>query len=317
MKPTVGVIGLGKLGLSLFSVWSSLGYATIGYDIDPFVREMVGAGQLPPHIKEPVIPKLLACEGEWFKHEDRKRNYKVVDNPAAVARQADVIFIVVPTPSKTNHAFDISYVRRAIKEIIGGMIPPPLAKVIKSNSKTIVIVSTVNPGDMQQLQRLLESRSGLKEGDGFNLLYNPEFIALGNVVNGLTKPDFALIGANEPQQADILRQMYQELFAVYNPKGRTPVYITTPINAELAKLSLNVYLGIKIGFANEIMQLCEKLPGADVDEVLTAVGLDSRVGDKFLRAGPSCHETPLLYRPPISLRICTAIFLSPMALSIK
>jgi UDPglucose 6-dehydrogenase len=135
------------------------------------------------------------------------------------------------------------------------------------------------PGQTEgELVPALEAASGKKCGVDFGVCYNPEFIALGNVIAGLLYPDFVLVGESDPRSGQILEDFYWTIC-----ERRPPVARMAFVNAELTKLSVNTFVTTKISYANMLAQICEALPGADVDVVTSALGLDARIGGKYLR----------------------------------
>jgi UDPglucose 6-dehydrogenase len=131
-----------------------------------------------------------------------------------------------------------------------------------------------------RIKPFLEEVTGKKCGTDFGLCYNPEFIALGDVIRGLLEPDFVLIGESDPLAGSILADMYRHI-CTNNP----PIERTSFINAEIAKIAINSYITMKITFANLLAEICENTVGADVDEVTRIIGRDSRIGAKYLKGG--------------------------------
>src|SRR5260370_18836184 len=126
----------------------------------------------------------------------------------------------------------------------------------------------------------LEACSGKRVGSDLGLCYNPEFIALGNVVEGLLNPDFVLIGESDQRAGDMLVDMYRRVVG-----DSVPISRMNPVNAELAKISVNTYVTMKISFANMLSEICDNLEGADADIVTRAIGQDTRIGGKYLKGG--------------------------------
>src|SRR5260370_27669669 len=126
----------------------------------------------------------------------------------------------------------------------------------------------------------LEACSGKRVGSDLGLCYNPEFIALGNVVEGLLNPDFVLIGESDQRAGDMLVDMYRRVVG-----DSVPISRMNPVNAELAKISVNTYVTMKISFANILSEICDNLEGADADIVTRAIGQDTRIGGKYLKGG--------------------------------
>jgi len=187
---------------------------------------------------------------------------------------SDVTFIVVPTPSETGGGFSLRNVRQTVEKI---------ARVLskKHAYHIVVITSTVLPGSISfEIKPILEKISGKKPGIDFGLCYNPEFIALGTVITNFLNPDFILIGQSDDKAGAILEKFYKKIC------DNKPAFARMNFaNAELTKISVNSFITTKITFANMLAELAEKLPGADVDVVTNALGLDSRIGKRYLKGG--------------------------------
>ena len=250
----VAVIGLGKLGLPLAAWLAAKGHQVLGVDSN---RELVQNLISGKHtIEETGVADMIAEVGAHFAVATLDRAVEL----------SDILFVVVPTPSKGDGSFDVSYVLEAARDI-------GVALRDATGYKLVVVVSTVMPGQMEQVKVELEHSSGLRCGPDFGLCYNPEFVALGSVLRDLSHPDFVLIGESDEKAG----RMLEHTLAL-----SVPVYRTNFVNAELAKLSINTFLTMKITFACMMARLAEKLPGADVDVVSTIVGTDSRIGRKYL-----------------------------------
>ena len=155
----------------------------------------------------------------------------------------------------------------------------------------VVITSTVLPGDTENvIKPLLEEVSGKKCGVDFGLCYNPEFIALGSVIRDFMNPDVVLIGESDARSGEILTEIYRTTC-----DNQPYIARMSLCNAELAKISLNAYITMKISFANTLAELCERIPGGDVDLVTRAVGSDTRIGTKYL-AGAVSYGGPCFPR---------------------
>jgi UDPglucose 6-dehydrogenase len=149
--------------------------------------------------------------------------------------------------------------------------------------QVITLVSTVMPGDVENhLKPALEHASGKECGKDFGLCYNPEFIALGNVIKGLLNPDFVLIGEYDKRSGDVVEQVYREMCENNPPMERMSI-----INAEIAKIALNSYITMKMTFANILAEICERYKGADVDAVTKALGRDRRISPYYLKGALS------------------------------
>jgi UDPglucose 6-dehydrogenase len=265
-KPAVmniAVIGLGKLGLCTAACLASKGHHVIGFDNNTQLAGQLQAGECP--IQETGLAELLQKVGV---------NLEVTMDVTEAVRRSDVTMIIVPTPSGEDGRFSNEYMKAALK-----VIGPALKS--QSGFHVVDIVSTVMPGSCDnEFRPLLEKLSGRVCGRDFGLVYNPEFIALGSVVRDFMRPDMVLIGASDDRSARMVEQVY------LNCCESSPYIATMSLfNAELSKLSLNCFVTTKISFANELAALCEKLPGADVDVITSAIGCDSRIGPKYLRGG--------------------------------
>jgi UDPglucose 6-dehydrogenase len=191
---------------------------------------------------------------------------------AAAVLATDVTFIMVPTPSESGGGFSMNYVLSAAEQIGAALRNKP-------SWHLVVLSSTVMPGSTgAELLPALETHSGKKCGRDFGLCYNPEFIALGSVIRDMLNPDMILIGESDPRSGELLEELYKGV-CDSNPRIQRMNYV----NAELTKLSVNTFVTTKISYANMLAQVCERLPGADADVVTSAIGCDSRIGQKYLK----------------------------------
>ncbi len=259
-KPTLSIIGLGKLGSPMVAAYASKGYKVIGVDINPEFVRLINEG------KPPVFEPKLA---EYLKNN--KERISATNSYEEAILNSDITFIIVPTPSEEQSGFSTDYVIEAGKKI---------GEVLRKKTKfhLIILTSTVTPGSTEKdLLPVLEEKSGKKCGLDFGLCYNPEFIALGNVINNLLNPDFILVGESDPQSGDILESFYK------NTCPNAPVKRMSIVNAEITKIALNTYVTTKISYSNMIAELCEKIPGGNIDSVTDALGCDARIGHKYLK----------------------------------
>ncbi|MDR1776744.1 MAG: nucleotide sugar dehydrogenase [Desulfovibrio sp.] len=259
----ISFIGLGKLGLCSAACFAAKGHSVIGVDSNPAVLETLRARRSP--IEENGLEDLLARAWDNLSCEE--------DAADAVSR-TDVTMIIVPTPSLEDGSFATGYVETVLRQIA-----PVLT--VKRGFHVVDVVSTVMPGACEQtFIPLLERLTGKTRGRDFGFVYNPEFIALGSVIRDFLHPDIVLIGATDERSGNIVREVYASTV-----ESEPRYAMMSLINAEIAKLSLNCFVTMKISFANELAALCEKIPGADVDAVSDALGADSRVGRKYLKGG--------------------------------
>lgn len=259
----LSVIGLGKLGLPTALAFAKAGFKVFGYEIDRIRADKIKKGISP--IVEPGVQEYLNRYGN---------NLHIVDSIKEAVDNSDVTFIIVPTPSDEDGTFSLKFVMPVIDEI---------GKSLKSKKSfhITVVVSTITPSSMERyIKPRLEELSGKKCGIDFGLCYNPEFVALGSVLKDFENPDFNLIGESDKKSGDILESIYRKVC-----KSSPHIARMNFINAELVKLALNTYVTTKITYANMLARICEKLEGADIDVVTGALGLDTRVGSKYLKGG--------------------------------
>lgn len=259
----VAILGLGKLGLPMAAFYAGANHRVIGVDVRDDLIEQLSVGA--HRTDEPEVNTLLK------QHAERLAFTRL---PYEAVLKSEIVFVVVPTPSKSDGTFDSAQVVTACQQI-GNALHDKTAYTL------VVVVSTLMPGQMDAdvlpaLGRASEKRAGVD----FGVCYSPEFIALGRVIEGLRKPDYVLIGEYDEADGRSLVSFYMPLVVPTTPFRRMSF-----VNAELAKLATNAYLSLKIAFANVLGQICEQIPGANVDVVTQAVGSDHRIGGAYLRAG--------------------------------
>lgn len=265
MKKVISILGLGKLGAPMAACFAARGFRVIGVDQDARKVDAINNGMAP--VFEPGLEELLQASGDRLTCSQ--------DIEAAVLA-SDVTFIVVATPSEPTGGFSLRYVLPAC-EAIGRALRA------KGSFHLVCLTSTVMPGSTSSAVRsTLEKASGAQAGRDFGLCYNPEFIALGSVIHDFLNPDFLLIGESDPRSGEILEAIYREVC-----ENRPAFARMNLINAEIAKLAVNTFVTTKISFANMLARMCEKLPEANVDVVTKALGLDSRIGTKYLKGAVS------------------------------
>ncbi len=267
MKPiqNVSVFGLGKLGSCIAATFAARGFNVVGIDIDSEKVNRVNAG-LPP-VEEPLLAETIASS--------RARLRATMDVREAVT--TDVSFFIPPSPSLPDGSFSNEFLLKAMQ---------PLAKALRDAGKKghlFVSSSTTTPNACDSvLIPMLEKETGWKCGPDFGFCYNPEFIALGNVINGLLDPDMVLIGESHAEYGEALEATYKK----YN-RNQPHIARMSIISAELTKISLNSYITLKISFTNQLRMIAEQFPKADIHAMLDALGSDTRIGKKYLRAGLS------------------------------
>jgi UDPglucose 6-dehydrogenase len=255
----IAMIGTGYVGLVSGACFSEFGVEVICVDKDRDKIDQLVAGHMP--IYEPGLDALVA------NNVKAGRLAFTTDLAKAVAR-ADAVFIAVGTPSRRGdgHA-DLSYVYAAAEEI---------ARAIDGYT-VIVTKSTVPVGTGREVQRIIRRARPDAE---FDVASNPEFLREGSAIGDFMRPDRVVIGVDNPRAAEVLRQLYRPLYLI-----ETPIVFTSLETSELIKYAANTFLATKITFINEIADLCERV-GADVHDVARGIGLDGRIGAKFLHPGP-------------------------------
>jgi UDPglucose 6-dehydrogenase len=272
------VVGLGKLGASMAAAIASRGFNVIGVDVNPQAVEAVNSGRAP--VQETALTETIAANREQLR---------ATLNVDEAILNSDVTFVIVPTPSDTRGAFSLRYAAASF-----GAIGRALAH--KRTYHLVALTSTVLPGATRYgLLPMLERESGKTCGADFGLCYSPEFVALGSVIRDFLYPDFNLIGEFDARSGDVLEACYSSLTANAPPCRRMSIE-----NAEITKVALNTFVTTKITFANMLADMCERLPGGDVDVVTGALGLDSRIGRKYL-TGALGYGGPCFPRDNVAL----------------
>ena len=255
----VTMIGTGYVGLVSGACFADFGHTVTCVDKDAGKIARLQKGEIP--IFEPGLDELVKDNVE------QGRLFFTTD-PTAAIRDADAVFIAVGTPSRRGdgHA-DLSYVYAAAEEIAGLM-----------NGYTVVVnKSTVPVGTGDEVEAIIKKARPDAE---FAVVSNPEFLREGAAINDFKRPDRVVVGTNDERAREVMRQLYRPLSL-----NETPMVFTERRTSELIKYAGNGFLAMKITFINEIADLCEAV-GANVQEVAKGIGLDNRIGRKFLNAGP-------------------------------
>jgi UDPglucose 6-dehydrogenase len=270
MKEKIGFIGLGKLGLPVAMAISSKGYSVSGYDINPDVEN---------YIKDKKIPYQEVRMDELF--ENFTVNFSSLDS---VIQDSDIIFVPVQTPHDPLYEgitripetrVDFNY--DALVSALSG-----ISKVVEESGKEkiVVIISTVLPGTIEKYIKPVLSEK-------IKLCYNPFFIAMGTTINDFLNPEFVLLGVDDREASEKVIKFYS---TIHNKK----VFKTSVRNAELIKVAYNTFIGMKIVYANTMMEICQKT-GCDVDQIIDAISLSDQrlISGKYLRGGMGdgggCH----------------------------
>ena len=254
------MIGTGYVGLVSGACFSDFGHDVICVDKDAGKIDAINRGVMP--IYEPGLAELVAANV-------RSGRLSFTTNLADGVRDADAVFIAVGTPSRRGdgHA-DLSYVFAAVREIAGALTKPSV----------IVTKSTVPVGTGDEVERIIAE---VAPDSGAKVVSNPEFLREGAAIEDFKRPDRVVVGCDDEGAAAVMRDIYRPL----SLNQSAPVLFTGRRTAELTKYAANAFLAVKITFINEIADLCEQV-GADVQEVARGIGLDNRIGRKFLNAGP-------------------------------
>lgn len=249
----IGIIGAGRLGICLALLMENAGYDIVVSDIrEDYVNN------LNKKIIETAEPQVA----DYLK---KVRNFKATTDNKKLIDQCDIIFTLVATPSISDGSYDVSAVWSVVRDF---------EQAPNTQGKTLVVGCTTNPGDCEKFQKHLAPY-------GVNVIYNPEFIAQGTIIKDLTHADMVLIGGDNPAVLNILCEMYNKI-QITEPK----INIMSTTAAELVKLAVNCYLTTKISYANMIGEVMIMSGLEDeIDTALTAIGNDSRVGNKYLRYG--------------------------------
>ncbi|MNE01035.1 UDP-glucose 6-dehydrogenase TuaD [compost metagenome] len=255
----VAMIGTGYVGLVSGACFADFGHVVTCVDKDAGKIDQLNAGRMP--IYEPGLEDLVAANVR-----DGRLSF-ALDGAEAI-READAVFIAVGTPSRRGdgHA-DLSYVYAAAEEI---------ADLIQGFT-VIVTKSTVPVGTGDEIERIIRAR---RPDADFAVVSNPEFLREGAAIGDFKRPDRVVVGLEDERARPVMAELYRPLNL-----NETPILFTGRRTSELTKYAANAFLALKITFINEMADLCESL-GADVQQVARGIGLDNRIGGKFLHAGP-------------------------------
>ncbi|WP_337996954.1 UDP-glucose/GDP-mannose dehydrogenase family protein [Oleispirillum naphthae] len=255
----IAMIGTGYVGLVSGTCFSEFGIDVVCVDKDARKIEMLKRGEIP--IFEPGLDDMV-------RSNVKAGRLSFTTDLADAVRAADAVFIAVGTPSRRGdgHA-DLSYVYAASEEIAAAM-----------DGYTVVVTkSTVPVGTGREVEEII--RKTCPDAD-FDVVSNPEFLREGSAINDFMRPDRVVIGTESERAREVMRQLYRVLYLI-----ETPIVFTSRETSELIKYAGNAFLAMKITFINEIADLCEAV-GADVHDVSRGIGLDGRIGKKFLHPGP-------------------------------
>jgi len=255
----IAMIGTGYVGLVSGACFADFGHHVTCIDKDAAKIAMIRSGQMP--IWEPGLEALVKS------NIDRRRLAFTTSLADGIA-ESEAVFIAVGTPARRGdgHA-DLTYVYEAVRELARAMTRPLV----------VVTKSTVPVGTGDRIAEILAEE---KAPQGTSVASNPEFLREGAAIRDFKIPDRIVVGADDSRARDVMKEIYRPLFL-----NQAPILFTSRRTAELTKYAANAFLAMKISFINEMADLCEAV-GADVQEVARGIGLDNRIGPKFLHAGP-------------------------------
>ena len=259
----IGIVGLGFVGLSLTSVLASKGYDVIGIDTDKEKCKKISNGISP--FFEPELEKTLK--------NGFKKKLVISDNFSSISN-CDMIFVTVGTPQKTDGSIELSIIKKAVLTI---------SKNILKNKKNpiIFIKSTVIPGTLQKvILPILEKNTGKRAGKEFGLLSNPEFLQESTAIKDTKFPHAVVIGGDQTEYMKKAKRFFSKIHP------NVPIIETNHQTAEMIKYANNSFLATKISFINQLANICQNIPGANIDDIAQTIGLDPRIGKLFLNAGP-------------------------------
>ena len=255
----IAMIGTGYVGLVSGVCFAEFGFQVTCVDKNPAIIDRLQAGEVT--IYEPGLDELLVRNA-------RDGRLTFTTELAETVADADVIFVAVGTPSRRGDGeADLQYIHAAADEIAAAMKP----------NAVIVIKSTVVVGTNADVRaRIAKARPDVP----FSMVSNPEFLREGSAVEDFLRPDRVVVGVHDDAGAAAMKRVYRPLYL-----RETPMIVTTLENAEIIKYAANAFLAMKVTFINEVADLCEKA-GGNVQDVARAIGMDNRIGSKFLHAGP-------------------------------
>lgn len=255
----IAVIGTGYVGLVTGACFAEFGVDVTCVDVDTTKIEKLNNGIIP--IYEPGLDQIVE------KNVKAGRLHFTTDIGSAVAG-AQVVFLAVGTPPKDDGSPDMSYYEQAAKDVAAAM----------NGYKVLVTKSTVPIGTGKWLREFV--KANLKAPTEFGVASNPEFLREGAAIDDFMRPDRVVIGSNEDEAIEVMKELYRPLYLI-----ETPIVITSLEAAELIKYAANAFLATKITFINEVANLCDAI-GCDVHDVARGMGMDNRIGRKFLHPGP-------------------------------
>ncbi len=259
----IAVVGLGFVGLSMSSVLASKNYNVIGIDIDNQKCSDIRNGLLP--LFEPDLENTLRIG---------LKKKLTISNNFSLIKNCDMIFVTVGTPQKSNGAIELSMIKKATTTI---------GQIIRKSKKSpiIFIKSTVVPGTAENvILPILEKKSGKKSNRDFGIISNPEFLQESNAIRDTKYPHAIVLGGKQSKYMKKAKMFFSKMHP------NIPIVITNFQTAEMIKYANNSFLATKISFINQLSNICQNIPGTNIDDIAKIIGLDPRIGKLFLNAGP-------------------------------
>ena len=259
----IAVVGLGFVGLSMSSVLASKNYNVVGIDIDNQKCSDIRNGLLP--LFEPDLENTLRIG---------LKKKLTISNNFSLIKNCDMIFVTVGTPQKSNGAIELSMIKKATTTI---------GQIIRKSKKSpiIFIKSTVVPGTAENvILPILEKKSGKKANRDFGIISNPEFLQESNAIRDTKYPHAIVLGGKQSKYMKKAKMFFSKMHP------NVPIVITNFQTAEMIKYANNSFLATKISFINQLSNICQNIPGTNIDDVAKIIGLDPRIGKLFLNAGP-------------------------------
>ncbi len=260
----IGIIGTGYVGLVTGTCFAEMGNQVVCVDVDESKVAQLREGELP--IFEPGLEVYL-------ERGLREKRLHFTTRLADAVESCEVLFLALPTPPGDDGSADLSYVLGVAEDIAH-----ILADTDGSRYRIVVNKSTVPVGTAERVAEKMKA-AGLAEGEDFDVVSNPEFLREGVAVDDFMKPERVVVGTSSERAAKVMRQLYEPFVRQGNP-----ILVMDERSSEMTKYAANSFLATKITFMNEIANVCERV-GANVDQIRIGIGLDSRIGNKFLYAG--------------------------------
>jgi len=255
----IAVIGTGYVGLVTGACFAEFGVDVTCVDVDSTKIDKLNNGIIP--IYEPGLDQIV-------EKNAKAGRLKFTTDIRSAVEGAQVVFLAVGTPPKDDGSPDMSYYQQAAKDVAAAM----------NGYKVLVTKSTVPVGTGKWLREFVSAN--LPDSIEFGVASNPEFLREGAAIEDFMRPDRVVIGSNEGRAIDVMKELYRPLYLI-----ETPIVITSLEAAELIKYAANAFLATKITFINEVANLCDAI-GCDVHDVARGMGMDNRIGRKFLHPGP-------------------------------